>query len=186
MGRPSKAEEKRQAILDAYETVILRDGYAQASQRKVAEEAGVNQPMIHHYFSGGEELLDALLQRVVDRYLEALDKFVSATENPGLEQALKFACSEAFHNVSKQNEVFFCLIGQSGHNEKTYGKMSFVYELFFNQIREYLENAGIKEYEIMAYLIMCLTIGHDWAKKLGFGEGRNDMMLEQLLKIAKN
>ncbi len=67
MGRQSKSEERRTAILDAFERVVLREGYAGASQRKIAREAGVNQPMIHHYFSGGEELLDALLQRVVDR-----------------------------------------------------------------------------------------------------------------------
>jgi len=185
MGRPSKAEEKRQIILDAYEAVILRDGYAKASQRKVAVEAGMNQPMIHHYFSGGNDMLDALLQRVVDRYMAALDSFASSVEEPSLEQAISFTCSEEFHAVSKQNEVFFCLIGQGGHNQRVYKKMSSVYELFFAQIVEYLEKAKVKNSQKTGYLIMCLIIGHDWAKKLGFGELRNQDMFENLMKISK-
>ena len=129
MGRPSKALEKQQVILDAYEKVILREGYGQASQRKVANEAGMNQPMLHHYFKGSDGMLDALLERVVKRYMDALNQFSVAEKAknhpPTLEQMLSFVCSEKFHEVSKQNEVFFsCMIGSGEQHSHIADKVS--------------------------------------------------------------
>jgi AcrR family transcriptional regulator len=170
MPRPSKTEERREQILDAFETVILRDGYAKASQRRIAQEAELNQPMIHHYFKGGESLLDALLERVVNRYLNALNAFNEARDQITLEDIIEFVCSDAFHQVSKQNEMFFCLIGQSCHEDHVVKKMSDVYQVFLSQIEHYLKEANIKNADKISYFMMCLIIGHDWAKKLGLNQ----------------
>lgn len=183
MGRPNKTEEKRTQILDAFERVILRDGYAKASQRRIAEEAQVNQPMIHHYFSGSEELLDAMLNRVMQRYQNALQAFVLKAGKQELSDIIAFVCSKEFHQISKQNEVFFCLIGQSGHSDLTFTKISQVYQEFLKTIVVFLQQAGIKDADHVGYIIMCLVLGHDWAKKLGFGEEKNKVMEKVLTTI---
>jgi len=186
MGRPSKTEEKREIILDAYERVILREGFGLASQRKIAEEAGVKQPMIHHYFSGGDDMIDALLQRVVERYTQALSAFAQSSHEPSLEQALSFVCSAEFHQVSQQNEVFFsCMIGAGNKNQHIADKVFTVYASLLDTITEHLKKAKVKNFEEMGYLMMCLIIGHDWAKKLGFGELRNEKMTKSLHKIIE-
>lgn len=192
MGRPSKKLEKQQLILDAYEKVILREGYGHASQRKVADEAGMNQPMLHHYFDGSDDMLDALLKRVVNRYMGALNQFTSSNQSennvsePTLEQMLSFVCSEQFHQVSKQNEVFFsCMIGAGDQNSHIAEKVSSVYQHLLDTITLQLKASKVKNYEKMGYLLMCLIIGHDWAKKLGFGEGRNEDMTQMLTLLIK-
>ena len=184
MGRKSKSVEKRQEILDAFEAVILRDGYASASQRKIAEEAGVNQPMIHHYFSGGDEMLDALLERIVQRYRDALSAFMDTESSPSLESVLSFLCSAEFHQVSLQNQVMFRLIGQSKHHDQTIERLSMVYHELIREITRYLEQAEIENTDQIAYTLMCVIIGHDWAKVLGFGEHRNQLMTETLATLT--
>jgi len=187
MGRPSKVAEKRQIILDAYEEVILREGYGQASQRKIAEQAGINQPMIHHYFTGGDDMLDALIQRVIERYTQALNDFANSSEETSLEQVLSFACSAEFHQLSTQNEVFFsCIIGESHHDQRILDKVATVYQHLLTLITGYLVKARVKNSEEMAYLVMCLILGHDWAKQLGFGEKRNDDMVNNLTKLIES
>ena len=196
MGRPSKKLEKQQLILDAYEKVILREGFGQASQRKVAEEANMNQPMLHHYFSGSDGMLDALLDRVVFRYMQALNHFSRSNQpqtnysptdsSPSLEQMLGFVCSEQFHEVSKQNEVFFCcMIGAGDQNSHIADKVSVVYKHLLDMITQQLKDSGVKNYQKMAYLMMCLILGHDWARKLGFGEGHNHDMTQMLTKLIE-
>lgn len=192
MGRPSKKLEKQQIILDAYERVILREGFGQASQRKVAEEAEMNQPMLHHYFSGSEGMLDALLDRVVSRYMEALSNFSGPDQShpedspPNLEQMLGFVCSEQFHEVSKQNEVFFCcMIGAGDQNSHIAEKVSVVYQHLLDMITDQLKASKVKNYQQMGYLMMCLILGHDWARKLGFGEGHNDDMTHMLTHLIE-
>ncbi|GAA3921402.1 TetR/AcrR family transcriptional regulator [Litoribacillus peritrichatus] len=184
MGRPNKSEEKRHQILDAFERIILKDGFAKASQRKIAQEADMNQPMIHHYFAGSEEMLDALLNRVMQRYQEALDDFVASHEQPNLESLIEFVCSEKFHRISRQNEVFFALIGQGGHQDSVFQKMSDVYHEFHNTIVGMLRQGGLNEPDRVGYMLMCFIIGHDWAKKLGFGEQRNQDMTKNLINLA--
>lgn len=183
VGRPSRSDEKRAQILDAFERVILRDGYAKASQRKIAEEAQVNQPMINHYFSGSDGLLEALLNRVVERYQDALKAFVLSSGSLGLGDVITFICSKEFHKISEQNEVFFCLIGQGGHNDVTFFKIKQVYQDFLRIIISFLVQAKINDPEQVGYLIMCLAIGHDWAKKLGFGEDRNQLIENTITSI---
>lgn len=186
MARQSKSDERRRQILDAFERVVLRDGYAAASQRKIAREAGLNQPMIHHYFSGGEALLDALLERVVERYTSALHEFLQGSDVPSLERLVSFLCSAEFHRVSERNGVFFALIAQGGHNESTSAKLTGLYQHFLQQITEYLGCAGVDNPERIAYTLMCTVIGHDWAKKLGFGEARNGEIAEVLVSWARS
>ena len=154
-------------------------------QAQIAEEAGVNQPMIHHYFSGGDELLNALLKRIAERYREALSSFANTESSPSLESILGFLCSEEFHQVSMQNEVMFCLIGQSKHHETAIKQLSNVYHHLIEELKKYLELAGIKNLDQVAYTLMCIIIGHDWAKTLGFGEHKNKLMTETLSTLAK-
>ncbi len=186
MARPSKSQERRQQILDAFERVILREGYANTSQRKVALEAGINQPMLHHYFEGGDDMLQALLDRVVERYQSALDDFLSQEKSGDFESILRFITSADFHQVSRQNEVFFALIGQGGHREEVFEKMSAVYRTFHQVLSDSLVANHAASPNELAYLIMCFVIGHDWAKKLGFGEGNNALVSKALCSLADN
>jgi len=75
--RPRAAtEEKRKRLLDAVEEVMLEDGYAAVSSRRVASEVGIQAPLVHYYFPTIDDLFVAVLQRragkTVERMAEAL------------------------------------------------------------------------------------------------------------------
>jgi AcrR family transcriptional regulator len=61
------AVDKREALLDAAERAILAEGYAGASTRRIALEAGVPLSLLHYHFGGKEGLLLALVERARDR-----------------------------------------------------------------------------------------------------------------------
>jgi AcrR family transcriptional regulator len=54
----------RKALLDAAEELLISKGMAAITTRKVAEQAGVNQALVHYHFGTIEELLLAALERV--------------------------------------------------------------------------------------------------------------------------
>jgi AcrR family transcriptional regulator len=54
----------RRALLDAAEELLVTKGMAAITTRKVAEQAGVNQALVHYHFGTIEELLLAALERV--------------------------------------------------------------------------------------------------------------------------
>ncbi len=62
----SAAEE---ALLDAAERLLVDVGHAGITTRRLAEEAGVNNGLVHYYFGSIENLLVRVLERFTDRLI---------------------------------------------------------------------------------------------------------------------
>ncbi len=63
----SAAEE---ALLDAAERLLVDVGYAGVTTRRLAEEAGVNNGLVHYYFGSNENLLVRTLERFTERLIK--------------------------------------------------------------------------------------------------------------------
>jgi len=55
--------EARDALLDAAERLMLEEGYAAVTTRRVSNEAGVNAGLVHYYFGTMDELFIAVFRR---------------------------------------------------------------------------------------------------------------------------
>lgn len=56
-----------QVFLDAAERLLITQGYAQISTRKLAQEAGANLGLIHYYFGSMEEVFLQVVERFTER-----------------------------------------------------------------------------------------------------------------------
>lgn len=74
-------ETTRGLILDATERLMVEEGYAAVSSRRVAQELGLNAATVHYYFPTTDDLFIALHRRMTDRQLEAVET-VLASEDP--------------------------------------------------------------------------------------------------------
>jgi AcrR family transcriptional regulator len=72
--RRSNVEESdtRTALLDAAQAVMIDEGYAAVSTRRVAREAGVNNGLVYYYFGTMDELFVELFRRGAERSLQLL------------------------------------------------------------------------------------------------------------------
>jgi AcrR family transcriptional regulator len=59
-----------EALLDAAERLLVNEGHARISTRRLAHEAGVNHGLVHYYFGSMEELLVQVLERFTARLVE--------------------------------------------------------------------------------------------------------------------
>jgi len=57
------------ALLDAAERLLIAVGHAGITTRRLAEEAGVNQGLVHYYFGSNENLLVRALERFTERLI---------------------------------------------------------------------------------------------------------------------
>ncbi|MBX6389276.1 MAG: TetR/AcrR family transcriptional regulator, partial [Frankia sp.] len=65
--RPRGRQEVREALLDAAQRLIARQGPANVRLREIADEARVNFGLVYQYLGTREELLHAVYQRVAAR-----------------------------------------------------------------------------------------------------------------------
>jgi AcrR family transcriptional regulator len=85
-------EVARRSLLDAAERLLIEEGHAGITTRKVAAEAGVNHGLVHYYFGSIEELLFQAMERYTERLLDRQRALYSA-EIPFIEkwrQAMRY------------------------------------------------------------------------------------------------
>lgn len=70
-----------QKLLDAAEAVMRQDGYAAATVRRIATEAGLKHQAVFYYFGTQEELLLALYRRSSESYRQQLAEALNS-DNP--------------------------------------------------------------------------------------------------------
>ncbi|NIN69467.1 MAG: TetR family transcriptional regulator [Anaerolineae bacterium] len=66
-------EQREAQILDAAARVFAKNGYARATTREIAAEAGVSEGTIYNYFDSKRDLLIAMSSRLALESLEQLD-----------------------------------------------------------------------------------------------------------------
>jgi AcrR family transcriptional regulator len=81
-------ETTRALILDTTEKLMVEEGYAAVSSRRIAQELGLNAATVHYYYPTTDDIFIALHKRMTGRQLEELET-VFASENP-LEAFWKF------------------------------------------------------------------------------------------------
>jgi AcrR family transcriptional regulator len=70
----------RTALLDATQQLMLEEGYAAVTTRRVAALAGLNSAMVFYYFDSLDGLFVALFQRGAERSFERLQQALSSPQ----------------------------------------------------------------------------------------------------------
>lgn len=72
--------DSKQAILDAAESIIARDGYAGLSMRELSKQSGLAKSTLYHYFVDKHEIYLSVLERDMEIHRSQL---CAAAEEPG-------------------------------------------------------------------------------------------------------
>lgn len=72
--------KNRVVLLDAAEQLMLEDGYAAVTSRRVAERAGLKPQLVHYYFRTMDELFLALFRRLAEQGLAAQARALESTQ----------------------------------------------------------------------------------------------------------
>ena len=67
-------------LLDITERLMVRDGYAAVTSRRVAIDAGVTAPLVHYYFPSLDDLFVALLRRRAEEQLTRQARLLAVDE----------------------------------------------------------------------------------------------------------
>lgn len=81
----SRAERKRQRILEAAGRCFARDGFAKATVEEIARQAGVSKGLVYVHFASKDELLEAVLEETLREWREVTWKDVEAQADGALE-----------------------------------------------------------------------------------------------------
>jgi AcrR family transcriptional regulator len=88
-GRPSRVESAQLSdrILDVATGLFLGDGFGETSIEAVSKRAGISKRTFYHRFRGKEELFEAVVRRLIERWMPPFD--AALLESPSLPVALR-------------------------------------------------------------------------------------------------
>jgi TetR/AcrR family transcriptional repressor of mexJK operon len=88
-GRPSTVESAQLSdrILDIATEFFFTDGFDATSVEAIAKRTGISKRTFYHRFSGKEELFEAVVRRLIERWMSPFD--AALLEAPSLPEALR-------------------------------------------------------------------------------------------------
>lgn len=123
MPRPSIKEERREQILDAFETCVARFGLEGATLERIAEEAGLARALIRHNVGNREDLIDSLIKRFLSSSKDSLLEMYTHLPETNKVAALVELLFDPTHYDPKLVQVSEALIAASASNAVLAKKM---------------------------------------------------------------
>ncbi|PEZ08151.1 TetR family transcriptional regulator [Bacillus sp. AFS018417] len=102
-------EERRNEILDTAERLFVSKGYMKTTVNDILREIGIAKGTFYHYFKSKEEVMDAIILRVVNTDVAAAKKIASNPNIPVIDklfQILMAQMPKAGENKERMIEQF--------------------------------------------------------------------------------
>ena len=80
------AEERKSEILDVAEQLFAEKGFDNASTNDIIKKIGIARGTLYHHFSSKEEILDAIVDRMISRSVAGARAIIKDTRIPLLER----------------------------------------------------------------------------------------------------
>lgn len=174
MGRKSLAAERRAQILDALEACVRESGLESTSLEIVAQRAGVRRTLIGHYFGTRQDLVDALVDRLLERWQDQYEKARAKSGDP-FEFDIDYLFGESQADGT-ESAVLEALLYAARYDEQLRGRLLKAIRSWESAYRELIRErhpeASADRVRRLAYSMLCLSFG-SWTL-LGVGYSASD------------
>lgn len=166
----------RDAILDATEALMVEEGYAAVTSRRIAERAGLKSQLVHYYFGTMDDLFVAVYERVERDFLRR--HLQAATSSNPLRALWELSINPRRTRLSQE------LIALSHHRKAIQKITARVLEQMHSIdaafLSRYLEDAGVDREKypplVVSYMINGLSRALVTQEALGVGSGRAEVL----------
>lgn len=109
----SRAKVTSEAILEAAEIIILKDGYDKATTNYIAERAGVSIGSLYQYFPNKDAVLSALIELKVSRVANGVRSIMRESIELPLPEASRKILTFLLENFREHKVLLYSLAKQS-------------------------------------------------------------------------
>jgi AcrR family transcriptional regulator len=182
-GESRKGQERSEAILDAAERLLVEEGHAALSLRGVAQRVGIRLGNLQYYFATREELVRALLARVLERATARVEARVGAA---GSSRTLDAALEPLLEEQKDPNSyrLFYDLWAMAAREPAIAVELRAFYARYVDALAQWLREAspglGRAEARARAELLVALIEGLSLFRSGTLGEP--DKKVDALLR----
>ncbi|MBO9534112.1 MAG: TetR/AcrR family transcriptional regulator [Solirubrobacteraceae bacterium] len=109
---PTQERSRRtvERIVDAAAVVLADAGYDAASTNRIAAQAGISPGTLYGYFSGKDEIVAAVIDRVVDGFAESVAPALREAAGQPIEPATRLVLDAVLAEVEQRRDLIAAFI----------------------------------------------------------------------------
>ena len=164
-------EQRREQILSAFETCVVRQGLANTSLADVAAEADLPRPLVRYFVGNRDDMVELLITRMVGRAEAELTGRGSHGGGRTVSDVVDFLFDRVFAD-STSNSVVDELWYLAARDDEIRAQLKTVYGKLFRALVKWLRedenvNAHKKDVEAVAFTLLSLVYGDVSFRELG-------------------
>ena len=116
MKRPLDGEKIDDAILDAADRLLARDGYGQMTMDDLAQETGIAKSIIYLHYPAKEDVILAHVDRIASRVVTELERVAASSASPAekIRRMITLRVMQRFDSVQHYPETIGDLVHDLG------------------------------------------------------------------------
>ena len=167
MARPRIGDLRREQILVAFEACVIRSGLAQTTLADVAAEAGQPRSLVRHFIGNREDMVGALVDRLLERGRSELEVMHEIRTDDAVEDTLGHLLDRLFADATT-NAVIMELWYLSLRDAGLRRQLAAMYETVVFEVAEALPASVIQEHRRdRAFATVALAFGAAFFRHLG-------------------
>jgi AcrR family transcriptional regulator len=173
MGRKDLTEERQSLILDAAERCIAKFGVQGATLENIAGEAGLNRGLIHHYVGNRDDVIQAMVKRLLGKYQASFDEYASSRPNnhDNIKIIVDYYFDAWFEFAPEDDAIIVSLLAESERNPQIKKVLIKLYDGFERiiavELARFFPEADKKKLHHISYALMLLAFSHATMTWLG-------------------
>jgi len=191
--RKSLANERREQLLDAFERCIVKFGLEGSSLEQVAEEAGMKRSIIRHYIGNRDDLVNALIERIIRQYTEQLAaNYVDLSPDQSVRTSIEAMFAQKTAISTRDKIIIDVLMSAKERYPKAKSMLKRMYEAiiesFADDLQKAYPRASREKCRGIAYSLICLSEMNETFMWLGLKSQFNAdarIIAEDLLKLLE-
>lgn len=189
MGRRDLSDERRPQIIEAARRAIARYGIEGATQERIAAEAGMSRQHIRYYLGNREELLDAVWETTMRRYLAGVDTASADAAETGDPRAAIAAFLDESFGYEEDDIVVHSFVGESRRDERIRARTTETYDHVERVAAELARRAvpgrSDEEVALVAHSVTALAMGAMMLDLLDPDAPRGDRLAEVARRLLE-
>lgn len=146
-------------IIGAATELFIKVGYLNVTIEQIAKQANISKGLLYNYFSGKEDLLKNIIDKILLEMTEISNEILKA-KNPS--QKIELIIKTTFKLLREKSEFWRTImpvITQKAISEKMEGALKKIFTALTQDLTVTFKTAGIKNPELEAYQLSALMDG---------------------------
>ena len=170
----SAAEESKQEIMEATYTALCKNGYAELSIQKIADEFDKGKSLIYYHYADKEELMLSFTEHMREELKHELESLKAQEPEDELEKLLDMLLAVEDERMWEFQKAFHEFRSQSRNDKQFQEKFQEIDSMIVQKISDILRRTGSEKPQKSAEMVLSMVEGSS-NRKMATGN-REDML----------